>query len=436
MASHTINNFFSRRIHIFLRPNSFLRHLLFLSSGTLLAQAIPVLVSPILTRLYVPDDFAMFAVFIALTGTFTPIICGKYEVAMVLPKNRVYGEHLFGIAVYFSLAISITLFIVFLFAGDSVLSLLNSQQLGHWLYVIPLVMFLSGLFITGSYFSNRNKKYKLLARSKISRSLAASTSTILMGIAGAGFVGLLTGLFVGLFVASFFLLYGNRQALSKRIMRWGSQKKFLLYKFRHYPLYNATSALLNGLTLSLPVLFLSHYFSDDIVGYYALVIRATSVPIAFISESVSQIHLKKVVDLINNQNPVRPYLFKVTLFLCLVVLIPSIVIIFWGPVLFQIVFGAKWSEAGRYAQILMPGFSVSFVSATLSTTFGATNNNQLGAFIKIVIFISTLTVLLFCSQKQNIVHLLHALMINNVLCYLFLYILIFLAIKNIRELKR
>jgi len=39
-------------------------------TGTTIAQAIPIAISPILTRLYTPEDFGVFALFIAITSIF------------------------------------------------------------------------------------------------------------------------------------------------------------------------------------------------------------------------------------------------------------------------------------------------------------------------------------------------------------------------------
>ena len=45
-----------------LKPKSeFAKNVLTLMTGTTIAQAIPIAISPILTRLYTPEDFGVFA---------------------------------------------------------------------------------------------------------------------------------------------------------------------------------------------------------------------------------------------------------------------------------------------------------------------------------------------------------------------------------------
>ena len=71
-----------------LKPKSeFTRNVLTLMTGTTIAQAIPIAISPILTRLYTPKDFGVLALFVAITSIFGSIANGRYELAIMLPKK-------------------------------------------------------------------------------------------------------------------------------------------------------------------------------------------------------------------------------------------------------------------------------------------------------------------------------------------------------------
>ena len=59
--------------------SSFTKNVLTLMTGTTVAQAIPIAISPILTRIYTPSDFGLLALFIAITAIFGNIArCYKY----------------------------------------------------------------------------------------------------------------------------------------------------------------------------------------------------------------------------------------------------------------------------------------------------------------------------------------------------------------------
>jgi O-antigen/teichoic acid export membrane protein len=63
-----------------LKPKSeFSRNVLTLMTGTTIAQAIPIAISPILTRIYTPEDFGMFALYMSTASLFSVIATGRYE---------------------------------------------------------------------------------------------------------------------------------------------------------------------------------------------------------------------------------------------------------------------------------------------------------------------------------------------------------------------
>ena len=56
-------------------------------TGTSLAQAIPIIISPILTRIYTPEDFGLLALFLSITNIIGSVANGRYELAIMLPKE-------------------------------------------------------------------------------------------------------------------------------------------------------------------------------------------------------------------------------------------------------------------------------------------------------------------------------------------------------------
>jgi len=74
------------------KPKSeFSRNVLTPMTGTTITQAIPIAISPILTRIYTPEDFGVLALFVAITAIFGGIANGRYELATMLPKKDKYG---------------------------------------------------------------------------------------------------------------------------------------------------------------------------------------------------------------------------------------------------------------------------------------------------------------------------------------------------------
>ena len=71
-----------------LKPKSeFARNILTLMTGTAIAQAIPIAISPILTRLYSPEDFGVFALYMGVVSIGGILATGRYEMSVMLPKK-------------------------------------------------------------------------------------------------------------------------------------------------------------------------------------------------------------------------------------------------------------------------------------------------------------------------------------------------------------
>ena len=402
-------------------------------TGAVIAQVIPVAITPILTRLYTPEAFGLFGIFIALVSSISPCVTGRYEVAMVLPKWNNMAIELFAVSVWVGLAVSILCFLFFLLFQESLLHLLKAPDLEGWLLLAPVVLLAIGLFNLGSYFANRHKQYGSMARSRIIKSTAVITLNVILGVAGAGFLGLLIGNLVGWVVAFVYLVYRQRFVLARVRMKWSKRKVSLARRYAEYPIYNASTALLNGITRALPIFFITSNFSVAIAGYYALVVQVMNAPLALIFSAVSQVNLKKVVDSANDGKRVDLHVYKVALALTLLSLPPTVVLVFWGPELFSFVFGKDWLEAGRYAQILALAVAIQFVASTLSSTIDATNNNRYGALWNVTAFILTAVVLGIVSKNDNVEEMLSALVINNVALYLFYYYLIVKSARNPRN---
>jgi len=405
-----------------------------LATGTALAQAIPVLASPILTRLYTPTDFGLLAVFMAIVTSILPAVCGKYEVALVLPKDDNQGKNLFGVSVLVTISISILFAIFLYFFHEWLTDLLDVGQLSGWLYLTPVMLLMIGVFQASSYYANRHKLYKLMAESKLVQALTAVTLNIILGVAGVGFVGLLLGNILAAVLAACYIIHANWNSLSTSLFGSWRKKYALMLRYKEYPIYNASSSLLNGITLAIPIFFLSRYFPESTVGFYALVMWVANAPLSFISASVSQVNLRKVVDLVNTRQNVTSYIYKLTLLLAAIASVPMVFLILFSPELFAIVFGEAWREAGVYCQILIPALAVRFVVSTLSSTLGATKNNQYGAIWKVIAFLVTLSVFSWVAPKGEIIVLLYAALIIDVLLYILYYFFILASAKRPRNI--
>jgi len=105
--------------------------------GTGLAQMLPFLATPLLTRVFTEEDFAVYTSFFAVATIFGVAAGGKYHLATVLPKLEKDAHKIFTLSLYITIAYAILIAIFLpLFKG------FFPDNLKHVLYYVsPYVLF-------------------------------------------------------------------------------------------------------------------------------------------------------------------------------------------------------------------------------------------------------------------------------------------------------
>ncbi|HHD79092.1 MAG TPA: translocase, partial [Epsilonproteobacteria bacterium] len=139
-------------------------------TGTSIAQAIPLAISPILTRIYTPEDFGIFALYMSVASMIAVTATGRYELAIMLPKKDDDAMNIVALSIVISFFVSfITLLIVFSFNAQ-ITHLLGNPEISFWLYFIPITVLLTGIYQSFNYWINRKKEYGRLATNKVIQS--------------------------------------------------------------------------------------------------------------------------------------------------------------------------------------------------------------------------------------------------------------------------
>ena len=189
------------------KPKSeFNRNILTLLTGTTIAQAIPIAISPILTRIYTPEDFGIFAIFLAITLIIGSIANGRYELAIMIPKKDEDAINIFALGFIIASSISFVLLVLVLIFKKYFSFLLGNEEIGVWLYFVPISVFFIGIFNLLNYFNNRKKNYKDISNANILKSIVAAIMQLSIGLIQQGATGLISGQIISQFFANTKLL--------------------------------------------------------------------------------------------------------------------------------------------------------------------------------------------------------------------------------------
>ncbi|MDE3840218.1 hypothetical protein C0966_12790 [Bacillus methanolicus] len=413
-----------------LTKQEFLRNVLTLMTGTTIAQLLPILVSPILTRIYSPSDFGSYALYISMISIISVAVTLRYEFAIVTPKKREDALNVLSLSLLVSFSISILMFIIVLLFHKNIISLIGNERIANWLYSMPLAAFLLGMIQIFNYWFNREKLFNVLSKSRIIQTFGNILPNIAIGLIYKNEFGLIFGHLLGATASVVYLFYnftrteGIIDEFRKNVSLSKIREQAIIYK--EYPKFNTLSAFLDTMSLQLPALFVSKIYSSTNLGYYNLTIRTISTPLSVISTSVSQVFFQKISEAYNQNKPLRPIILKTAKYLSLVSIFTLILLLFCGPQLFAFVFGEKWFIAGEFARILGFSYVIKFVVSPLSVAFLAVGEVRRLFYLQAFRFICTVLVLFLCLNVDIIQFLLF-----YSLYEFFYYILYFILILRL-----
>ncbi len=385
--------------------SSFLTNVLKLVSGTTLAQLITILTAPIITRLFAPEAFGLLNVFTSLVGIISVIVSLRYEYAIILPEEDGDAANVFALCWLIAFAISGLTGIVLLFAGRPLAMLLKSPELVKYLWLIPLALFLQGGFDALNYWNSRTRHFGRLSIARVAASLTTSAFPILLALIGLASTSSLVfswmaGTLVFTSVLGIQVLKDNANLFFLYIRR--SRMVTNLIRYRKFPLVDSWGGFINNLSWQLPSLMLAYFFTEKVVGYYSLSNRLIVLPMTLLGSSVSQVFYQRSAELRQNPASLTRAVGLVFRRLAAVGLFPAVVLAIAGPELFSVVFGANWSEAGRYAQILSPWMFVLFISSPLSTLFATLERQELALIVHAIILVTRFASLAIGGVTHNI----------------------------------
>lgn len=343
--------------------SEFFRNVATLISGTTLAQAFSVVIYIVLSRIYTEEDFGVFGLYMSILNIAVIFSTAKYELAILLPKSDRESVNLLGLSGFISVIVSLLLLVAVVPMNGLICRWLGSDQISNWLYFIPLSTLLVGWFTSLRNYSNRQKRYKLIAGANIGQSISNSLLKLGLGLVIAGATGLIFGVIFGQLIGFliFFALHWRLNGSKVSWVSWSEMKR-LGKQYNLFPRYNMWQGLLNNLSGAFPVFILSAFFSTGMAGLYTFGYMILYRPVNLVANAFYQVMFQRFVEKKHENRSIRP---EVLLFLkrtTQVLLVPFVVAALFFPEIFGFIFPDKWIEAGRYAQILLPWiFMVSLV---------------------------------------------------------------------------
>lgn len=368
-----VNNFL-KYLLIKLPSSEFGRNTLVLTTGTFIAQILPLLFYPMFGRIFSPAEFGLLATLSAIIPFVTILASGMYENAILIAETKQEAANIVGMIIFRSMVVTLIIGIFLFFLSYLLRKIFNEPELGKWLFVIPVSAFALVIINCFNEWCVTNKYFLSLSWNKI-----IFTSSITISKMGFGLVrilgnGLVLGDLFGKLLVAVICIY--------KALRF-DKVVFHQIKFSHFkPVakkyikisrYLIPDQFLNNIGASIHIFFIGSYFSNTELGYITLAASLLSLPVTVISSSIKDVFRQKANEVYvatGNCRNVYARLFKPIVFFALIFAIP---LYFLLPFMIPFFLGSKWLLAGVYAQLLLPMYVTNFISMSLGGVLIFTN---------------------------------------------------------------
>jgi len=359
----------------------FVQNVLTLAVGTGLAQALVLAATPILTRLYSPSDFGALGVYTAAISVLSVIVCGRYELAIVVAEEDRSGADLLVLSLGLAVGLSALFLIILSLCPGSAAGVLGLGRTVPWLWLLPPGLLATGWFQAFTYWAVRKKRFRSVSMARLAQAVSMVGGQLAwVSMDRPSPTGLVAGFFLGQLTAAAVL----------GLQTWSSDRgevlagatlggiKSAAATYKKYPLLNSWPSFLDSLRMSLPVIFLANFFGSAAAGYYAVAMRVLWLPSSLLGAALSQALIQRLAEEKTKTGKISELVEKAFRSMSLIGL-PYLVVMLLAPLFFEFIFGAGWRTTGLYALIMAPAAALMFVVSPLSVAILVQNRQELSA---------------------------------------------------------
>ena len=346
------------------------RHLV---TGTLFGQLIGLGASPILTRIFSPNDFGIFSTLFAAAMFMAAF--GALRLEDLIPALPVSLEalRLVQFIIALSVANAVLVLFVILFLGDDLAPLLSIPESGTAvLLMLPVLIIAFGTYSGVRAWAVRQARYADVGRAQIFRAVIMVGVPIVIGITGLVRLPgctLALGQALGFFAFVGLLLQGfNEREL--RILATPSWRKIKYALNANAGLVRATALaqIIAAVHGRLTILVIASVYGTTEAGFYALAERIADAPATLISRAIGDVYRqraakahregKSFLSLFRNV-AILAFVLSATAYSTAYLIVPPHM---------GLIFGSGWDNSAFTMSVLLISTGFSFWTTALDNT--------------------------------------------------------------------
>lgn len=341
---------------------SFLANARVMLGGFAIAQSLPILVAPLLTRLFAPEAFGLQTLFMSCLSVLIVLSTLRLDLALVMAEDQQDAQSLTTIVLLNTLMVSSALLVVLTCLGESIAGWLEHEGTTFWLWLLVPALAAAAISQTFLGLLSRERRFKDVAKANILNQMLYVTTALLFGVAGTSVTGLVTARLAGQIGLAVFAGYVCWSMIREISISQLSPLADLWVRYNQFVIYNTPYSLIGSIAREMPVYAFVATTATAAAGFYGLARSIMLVPSMLMSASLSQVFYREAVDLKGTPELEAKATALLTLSLCIFTPLLAFVCA-WGDELFGFVFGQRWQTAGVYSMVLAPAAWLSIQTA-------------------------------------------------------------------------
>ncbi|MBC75154.1 MAG: hypothetical protein CME64_03995 [Halobacteriovoraceae bacterium] len=368
-----------------------------LLTGNIMVSFISLVFYPVLTRLYSPGEFGVFASFMVVMA-FTSIISSlQLHAFLPIPSSKDEAKHLFQNSL--GLLTLSTAFLVVAVSSIYFLDLkiiVKGYDIKGILFFLPIYSFLVGLNEIFKANNIRNKHFYINAKATNVNRVFANLIKVALSFSLKS-VGLVLGDIAGLMLSAGIYKRNSSADLTRPRIDFSFIKKY--FKRGIFSTYSAT---LNQLIIDLPMVFVGAMFSIELMGAFLVSYKIILQPSLILGSSLAGAVFRKMNEVDAVTGALRRYFFRVTKKVMLLLLPVCLLSALIAEDVAVWLLGKSWESSGNFAKyfVLLVPFKV--LSALTYNLFLTIDKVQYLALKKTFNIVLVVSVFMLAEGLDNI----------------------------------
>lgn len=401
--------------------NTIVRNIALMSSATVAAQLINIIIQPILTRIVPAETLGIYTFLVSMANIAIPVASLKIDLLITSEKNEDFAQYITDSCIIITFIVS-SLFL-FIVGTGYIFDVSIFSQYGLLIFTVPVMVLTNGIRFLFISYNNRYRQYKIIGFIGILRELARGAIQVLSGLCNFGVIGQVIGYAIA-------PIFGFRTQAKDYIAKYHHRERinYTIFKKviavgRKQILFLVPSQFLNSFSSSLTIMFISLLYSSEQLGYYSAGVRLLEVPLIFIAANVSKVFYKQISEDVNQCHLVLSKFLKISLSLLCISSLAFGILFFIAPKFSSFVFGNGYEVAGEYIQCLCLMYAVRLVATSFTGLFTIFGKQQIELVLNLF-FILSATIIYVVSKNigLSMISFMWMISISYALIYMVLWI--------------